>query len=156
MKIPAFTLIEVVVALAVLSIVTALTYNGFSYLSRGTQSYMENSAEHLQLMGFVSRLERDLAIADEVYWQEDEVQLEFYNGTFLKYELSRGYFKRVAENVRDSVPAKNIRVKTVESATEFQAQPLLESLEVDALLFDQTVPLYFFKEYHAARYLERS
>lgn len=157
MNIPAFTLIEVVIALAVLSIVTALTYNGFSYFTRGTQDYIENTATHLELMGFAGRLERDVALSQTVEaTKSGDLLLKFYDGSKLEYQLRQGYFTRISKASRDSIPVQSIRLKTVTNPVHYNSEALVTGISLDALLFDQIVPIYFFKEYFAAQHLPGS
>ena len=156
MKLAAFTLIEVVVALAVLSIVTALTYNGFTYLSQGTRGYVENTAAHLELMGFVSRMENDIALAHSInYGESDNIILQYYNDNNIEYSLGANHLVRRSNDTRDSIAVKSVKVAQLSQAENITAQPLVSSIAIDALLFEQTVPLYFFKEYTATQYLPR-
>lgn len=156
MKVPAFTLIEVVVALAVLSIVTGLTYNGFSYLAQSTKGYINNTASHLELMGFANRMEADFTQAEVVFkGPEDSIALEFYNGDKVQYQMRNAHLIRFAQGITDSIAANNLRLYMVPQQEQFQGQELVQEITINAQLFNQAVPLYFFKSYHAAQYLER-
>lgn len=156
MKLAAFTLIEIVVALAVLSIVTALTYNGFSYLAQSTRGYIDNTSAHLELMGFTSRLEADLAQANTVQQREDgALHLAFYDDSEIIYEFESGQLLRKSEGRKDSIAAQAMELGFVSQKEDFTGDVLVQEISISALLFDQIMPLYFFKEYHATQYLER-
>ena len=156
MKVPAFTLIEVVIALAVLSIVTGLTYNGFSYLAQSTKGYINNTASHLELMGFANRVEADFTQAEAVFkGPEDAIEMEFYNGEHVRYQMRNAHLVRFAQGITDSIAANTLTLYMVPQKESFEGKELIQEITINAQLFNQAVPLYFFKPYHAAQYLER-
>ncbi|WP_435578724.1 PulJ/GspJ family protein [Gilvibacter sp.] len=155
MKLAAFTLIEVVIALAVLSIVTVLTYNGFAYLAGGTRTFVQDSQQHLELMGFAARLEADIAHAERVEAPEDQqLRMLHYNNAEVLYQLRDGYLFRLTETTADSIPAFAMNWEPL-AQNDPKASALIKGVEVEADLFGSPQHLYFFKQYHPAQLLER-
>jgi prepilin-type N-terminal cleavage/methylation domain-containing protein len=150
MKLAAFTLFEMIIAMALLSIVIALVYTSVSMAGGRVQDYSKGANEHLQLLAFSQHLEEDMALAAHVVWDNDGTFSVFnYDGTNVTYRLENAFLYRQQNAVLDSIPARTIEVNALNSQTP-NGRSFLRELWVETQLFGQPLRLYFFKNYHAA------
>ncbi len=154
MKVAAFTLFEMIIAMALLSIVIALVYTSVSMAGGRAHNYSKNANEHLQLLAFSQHLEEDLATATHVFWDEPNAfTLINYDASRVTYILENTFLYRQKEAVKDSIPVNQIEVNAIKVNTP-DKRPLLRELWVETRLFGQPLRLYFFKEYFAANKLQ--
>ncbi|MEP2936716.1 MAG: prepilin-type N-terminal cleavage/methylation domain-containing protein [Gilvibacter sp.] len=153
MRIAAFTLFEMIIAMALLSIVIALVYTSVTMAGGRASGYSKSAGEHLELLAFTQHLEEDLAMASYVvYHQDDSFVIVNYDTTQINYHIENGFLYRQKEAVSDSIKVHNIEANTLESTTP-KERILLRELWVETQLFGQPLRLYFFKEYYASNHL---
>jgi len=153
MKVAAFTLFEMILAMALLSIVIALVYTSVSMAGGRAQNYSKSASEHLHLLAFSQHLEEDMAKATTILWDDESVfTMVNYDGSSVVYSKKGSFLYREKDTQRDSIAVQQITVNALKANTSNKL-PLLRELWVEVRLFGQPLPLYFFKEYYAANQL---
>ncbi len=126
---PAFTLLELLVGMIVSGLVLAATFSAYRIVTRQYAQYCKTTESTVELSGFLSRLERDVADAAEAYaLSENTIQLVHASRT-VDYSFSESYVLRSSSAHTDtfhvSVPAIQAFYKTEKAGDE--------SLRIDEL-----------------------
>lgn len=153
MRLAAFTLFEMIIAMALLGIVIALVYSSVTMAGGRANQYSKSAAEHLSLLAFTQHLEEDLAVSSHVVWDETQAfTIVNYDTTEVHYYKKNGFLFRANETVTDSIAVLQIEANALQTASPNE-QSLLRELWVETKLFNVPLRLYFFKEYHASNQL---
>ena len=153
MKLAAFTLFEMIIAMALLGIVIALVYSSVTMAGGRAQQYSKSANEHLNLLAFTQHLEEDLAQSSYVLWDNQQgFTIVNYDTSEVRYFKDKGYLFREKEFLTDSLAVGQIEANSLQLATP-DSEPLLRELWIETKLFGQTLQLYFFKEYYASNQL---
>lgn len=153
MKLAAFTLYEVVIALTVLSIVSALTYKGFSYLAMGSKTYINNTSQHLQLLGFANRLELDLFNANQLRSTQNQgFTLLNYNNRTIQYHLRGDYLVRIDQTPTDSIAVLELTHSPLKSPIQGSNQ-LISQLNITIEVLNTNVSLHYFMAYYPNQFI---
>jgi hypothetical protein len=148
-KIPAFTLMEVTIAMLIAAIAIAITFTAYRIVSG---SYIGFSKKQVELAGFVNLdklLKQDFMTAKNVLKSSTGMLMETEDG-LIRYEIDKDYV------IRDQFSLRIDTFKLTTSNTEFsfEKNPVDDGNAIDqfgfeTLVLGQLVPLHYHKLYSA-------
>ena len=148
MKLKAFTILEIIIALALTSIIVSMVYAFFLFMSKSTNNYITHSTENMLVQLFYTNLKREAYISEEIVSTNSEnFDMNFYNGEKVQYSMKGDYLFRSKNNQRDSIRVKNVSIEAVDLPSLKNNNHLVESIHISAHLFDNEIPMRVYKNY---------
>ena len=149
MRVAAFTILEMVITLLLMSIVISMVYVIFDYMSRNTRDYVLITQEDFELRQFQSLLQYDIYTSEKIISTElQSFQVLFYNGSVSKYKSSNGYLYRTNNNQVDSIPLQGLALGLV-SQEDGLEEGVVSNISITSRLFGKEAPIYVFKNYYS-------
>lgn len=109
-KIPAFTILEIVISLAIMSIIVAMTYGIYVFLSQQLYDYSSQTDGVNNYLELDVVLKRDLFKATQIL-EDNETLYLFRNKDTIQYYKNEDYLVRATNKNRDTFLAKIIDFK---------------------------------------------
>ncbi len=125
-KVKSFTLAEIVVAMALTSIVLLIAYSAYRIINRQFVEYKNTSEVVKGIYQFIDVLEEDLEDGEVVVTLDDQVIIN-KDGGVVKYGFGDNYILREWEEVRDTV-ISNEEVKLVKGLDDGEFAVVFEVL----------------------------
>lgn len=149
MKIKAFTIMEIVINLAIIGIIVTITYSAYLFFSRSLYEYTNASSENFEQQFFYQKIMDDFYTCQYVTkMSENTFKIVFYNKTFVQYKHKQGYLFREQNGTVDSIKVTMLTTKLLEK-NKVQSDSIIENISLKASLFEQEIPMYVNKEYFA-------
>ncbi|MGJ8664833.1 MAG: PulJ/GspJ family protein [Patiriisocius sp.] len=149
MKVGAFTILEMVITLLLMSMIISMVYVIFDHMSKNTRDYMNLTQEDVGLQQFQSLLRKDVYDADKLTSTgPNKFSVIFYNGSNINYQHSGDYLFRIKDEQRDSILVKEIVLGFVKGQEEIE-KSIISRISINATLFGKDIPLYVFKDYYS-------
>jgi Tfp pilus assembly protein PilE len=160
-RLPAFTIMELTVAMLISAIVIAITYTAFSMVSGSYVSYTAKHNEMAVLIRLDELLKKDFIKADDIYQEQDGVR-------FLLKQQPISYRFEPGEVIRISTVTDTFKVATDALILSFERQPLSsetstdqELNRVDELAFSivyqkEKFPYHYLKQYSSKNLINRN
>ena len=148
MKIKAFTILEIVISMAVMAIIITMVYLVYIFFTKNTSEYASMLTENFEMELFYSLLKEDFYKSDKVLVQEDNGFLVvYYDQSEVSYYSKAGFLFREIQNKKDSIPLGYLEVNTLFEKPMQGTENLVQSVSINSELLQQGVPLFVFKEY---------
>lgn len=158
-KVPAFTIMEVTIAMLLSAIVIGLTYTVFSLVTLSYQSYQVRHREMALVLSLDGLLQRDFNRAVVILKDTDGIALKDGN-RIVKYRFYPDYV------LRTGIAIDTFRVKTDSVAMSFEGKTLdssgageennrLDELDMQVTLQKEKIPYYYHKIYSSANLINR-
>lgn len=148
MKIKAFTILEIIINLALMSIIVSMVYVVYGYFSKNMTEYSLMTAANFKMDSFNTRLKEDFYNADKIFSiNENEFRVVFYDETYVNYRQEEHYFYRENGNRRDSVHCKGIAFTLLHPDSKGASENLIKNVLVSAELYGNEVSLFAYKNY---------
>lgn len=148
-KLPAFTLMEVTIAMLIAAIAIAITFTAYRIVSG---SYIGFSKKQVELAGFVNLdklLKQDFMTAKNVLKSSTGMLMETEDG-LIRYEIDKDYV------IRDQFSLRIDTFKLTTNNTEFFFEKntvddgnAIDQFGFETLVLGQLVPLHYHKLYSA-------
>lgn len=149
MRVAAFTILEMVVTLLLMSIVISMVYVIFDYMSKNTRDYIVMTQEDFELRHFQSLLQQDVYTSEKIITTEPQsFQANFYNGSVSTYKNSNGYLFRKYNNQLDSIPLQSLILGFVSQEQNLK-DSIVSNIAITSRLFGKNTPIYVFKNYYS-------
>lgn len=148
-KIPAFTLMEVTIAMLIAAIAIGVTFTAYRIVSG---SYIGFSKKQEELAGFArldQLLKKDFVQAERIVKSTDGLVVQMETG-LIRYELAEGFVLRDQFSLRTDT----FKLPVTKSGFFFEQGAVGEGAMIDQFTFEtsvqgQTVPLHYHKLYSA-------
>ena len=142
--IKAFTILEVVISLAIMSIIIAMVYVIFTLLSKQLYQYSDQTEQVNNYNQLHTVLTRDMHNANSIMFVDNTLLL-MVNNDSLKYTHTNQRLIRTFLKSNDTflIPIKNF--KMTEGATVFQNKT--KALNVTYSVFEQDILAVYFKDF---------
>lgn len=155
-KIPAFTIIELMVTMLISSIAIGIMYTGYDIVSKQYVTYKKNNEIIAETLYLNALMNNDFGNARDVKRNEDGFELVDYANRLTIYELSEEFIVR---EVSFSIDTFHIPVQHI-AFSMLGNEVLNESTLIDEVSFDITVnkethSFHYKKQYDAAFLMER-
>lgn len=141
----AFTILEVLMNIVIMSIIIGMVYFVYSSFSKQISFYRMDVAEENTLNSFYLRLKTDFFQTDKIIGSTKSFEAIMYDNTKIFYKVEKGYLYRIQNGNRDSLKIKKLDVS---SKTYHETQEkLIEKVRLITILFETPLELTFAKGY---------
>lgn len=148
MKIKAFTILEIVISMAVMAIIITMVYLVYIFFTKNTSEYASMLTENFEMELFYSLLKEDFYKSEKVLVQEDNGFLVvYYDQREVSYYSKARFLFREIQNKKDSIPLGYLEVNTLFEKPMQATENLVQSVTINSELLKQGIPLFVFKEY---------
>lgn len=159
-QIPAFTIMELTVAMLISAIVIAITYTAYSMVSSSYITYTKKRNEMAVLIRLDELLMKDFLKSDHIFVERNTVR-------FNKNQLVITYKFEADKVIRTSMITDTFKVVTSNLASSFENMAMPEEPStneeenrIDELAFNvfynqQSFPYHYYKQYSSANLMNR-
>jgi len=149
MKTRAFTLLEVVINLAIMGVVSGMVFTLYVLFSKNVGDYGKISNEKFEIQSFHSALKDDFFKSDKVLQEDEETfMVLFYDETAIRYQGRDGFLFRQVGDHQDSIPMTGMEFKIWERQSAPEDSNFIEHLKITSRLLDQPTQLLVSKKYY--------
>jgi len=147
-KIKAFTILEMIINLALMSIIISMVYFVYSFFSETVSDYSNMSEENFETQLFYMLLKDDFYLSDKVVsLNEGDFNIVFYNEETITYIQKNEYLFRQKGLQIDSLKVTELQFEFLLNDTKEASEKLIKSITVKSLLYNKEVPLFVYKNY---------
>lgn len=158
-RIPAFTIIEVTIAMLLSALVIGIAYTVFSIVTRSYHSYQEKHQAMAAVLRLDELLQKDFLRAEIILKDTDGIAFKKENQV-IKYHFDKGYVLRTGTTIdtlkvqADSITTsfENGRIGSVNNVPE---QNRLDQLDMIVMLQKEKIPYYYHKVYSSVNLINR-
>ncbi|SRX75260.1 hypothetical protein [Aequorivita antarctica] len=148
MKIKAFTILEMIINLALMSIIVSMVYVVYGYFSKNMTEYSLMTTENFEMASFNTRLKEDFYKADKIISTNGgKFTVIFYDETSVVYRQGEQYLYRENSITRDSIRSKGVTFTFLYSDLPKNSENLIKNVLVNAELYGNDVSLFAYKKY---------
>jgi len=145
-KLPAFTLVEISVAMIISSIVIVLAMNLYLKLSKSNQKILQEYDDNLQILQFSAIMNNDFDKFEKAEFSIYELKFSDYNSSCL-YEFTDIGIIRKTEELTDTF---KIEYQNLDYRLQHGNTGLLTNLSFEIKYLKNVIPFSFYKEYNTA------
>ena len=150
MNFKAFTILEMIINLALMSIIVGMVYVVYGYFSKSMTEYSVMTTENFELEAFNIRLKEDFYNADRILFvNQKNFKIIFYNETYMEYEHVAPYLFRNAGRAKDSIRISQMNISYLEDTFPEKNEILIKNIFIEAELYGSYAPLYAYKDYYS-------
>lgn len=148
MKIKAFTILEMIINLALMSIIVSMVYVVYGYFSKNMTEYSLMTSENFEMASFNIRLKEDFYKADKIIpVNGNDFKVLFYDETSVAYRQGDKYLYRENGITRDSIRSKGVSLTFLNPDSSRSPESLIKNVLVSAELYGNDVSLFAYKNY---------
>lgn len=160
MRVKAFTILEVTIAMLIAGVLIAITYTSYSIIVKSYGSFTHKNQDMAQLVRLDEWLKKDFAHAEIV--QKDSAGIVLNSADrHIKYKFDPDFIVRI------EIRTDTFKVKPETVITSFEDQPVnelptteelnrLDDLQLDILFQDEKIPYHYHKQYSSANLINRN
>ncbi|MCJ8212030.1 hypothetical protein MUY27_20100 [Mucilaginibacter sp. RS28] len=151
--IPAFTIMELTIAMLISAIVIAFAYTGFGLIHK---IYLDFNKKHQQLAVLLKvneLLKKDLARCEVAEAKPDELRLRWNNETVI-YTFTPDYLLRTTtetDTFKVKLTAPRLQFEDQEIEQDESAYQLIDDLQFDVYSGSDRLPYHYYKYYSSAQ-----
>jgi prepilin-type N-terminal cleavage/methylation domain-containing protein len=156
-KLPAFTIIELMVTMLISSIALGLIYTGYEIVSKQYKSYKISNEIIAEALYLNAIMNIDFANARDVKRNDEGFELIDYLNRITIYELSEEYIVRKVSFSTDTfhIPVQQITYSMLGSEIMDEETILIDEVSFYVTVNKETHPFHYKKQYDAAFLMER-
>ena len=156
MKIRAFTILEMIINLALMSIIVSLVYVVYGYFSQNMKEYTIMTSENFLMASFNTRLKEDFYQADKIFSiGEKKITVIFYDEVSVAYRQEGQYLYRESDNSLDSIRSNGMTFTLLNPEVSTPSSKLVKNVRIDAELYGKEVPLFAYKNYFSNNMIKK-
>jgi len=144
-KLSAFTILEMLINIAIMSIIIGMVYYIYSSFSKQIVFYQDDIQEEYILTSFCLRLKRDFYNAEKIKGSINSLELRSYNNNIINYEVGGEFLYRIQENDVDSLKISKLEVSIL--VNPMTKEDLVQKAEIIAFLFGERINFTVMKKY---------
>lgn len=144
-NIKAFTILEMLINIAIMSIIIGIVYFIYSSFARQVSNYQINIEEQMKLDNFSLQLKTDFFNAQKIVASTGSFEVFFYNAKSIKYEITDKYLIRKQNQNTDTLRIKKIvlnKITSLDSKTN-----LIRRAVITTSIFNEPVEYVITKKY---------
>jgi Tfp pilus assembly protein PilE len=160
-RLPAFTIMEVVITMLLAAIVMGITYRAYEIISKSYLSYQQKNDEIAELVQLDKLIRRDFERAGEIRKTPDGLALTSAQQS-IQYEFEPDYIIRrstIIDTFQVQVSDVNMRFEkqlVTDDAFTGGEKGLMDELRFTLFVKEQKIPYHYFKIYSSANLIERN
>lgn len=148
MKIKAFTILEMIINLALMSIIVSMVYLVYGYFSKNMAEYSLMTSENFEMASFNTRLQEDFYKADKILsLSGKEFKVLFYDETFVIYRQEKDFLYRLKGKMMDSIRSNGLQFTFANPVMPQDSENLVKNILITTELYGNTIPLFAYKNY---------
>lgn len=144
-KLKAFTILEMLINLTIMSIIMGLIYFAYSSFVQQVINYQKSIDEQNELTRIYVQLKTDFYKADKVIKTFKGFQTVPYNNKRIEYRITDKYLIRNQLGMLDTLDIQKVSV--ISYTNEISSEDLVTKIEVRTLLFEEPLLFTLVKEY---------
>lgn len=148
-KIPAFTLIEMTIAMLIAAIAIAITFTAYRIVSGGYAGFSKKQVELADFVRLDKLLKQDFMASKRIIRSSDGVVLELDAGV-IQYSIDSAFVVRDQFSLRRDTfkqVIKNVNFSFENNDSEYEQ--LVDQLSFESIVQAQMVPFHYYKLYSA-------
>lgn len=146
-KLPAFTLMELLVGMIISSIVIGFGYGTYALVYKQYLSYKTVKKEIVEAMQLNSILNSDFAAAENILFNENKLTIDKKDNIYLQYDFNDSIVLRKENEITDTF--KIVPVAITASFIFPEQKAVVSTFSFQAKLLDETEGFVFTKNYSA-------
>jgi hypothetical protein len=152
-SIPAFSIIEAIVGMAVTAIIMGIIFVIFSIMSERMLDYKNQNQLVNDLNRLTYSINKDIFEKEKMEVIENEVHFNGYAGERVKYNFQEDYILRNAETFTDTfrIKLKGVVIDSVKSKSQ---KLFFRKLKLNVEVNEKAMDLNFYKRIHANELLQ--
>lgn len=148
MRIKAFTILEVIINLAIMAIIVSMVYFVFGYFSNTVYDYNKMALENFTIKSFYTLMEEDFYTSEKVISENGKVfDIVFYDERKVQYIRKGDYFFRKMATVKDSIKVKDMQIEYLWNDSKKLSENPIKSIRITTLLYEKETLLFVYKNY---------
>jgi competence protein ComGF len=136
--IKAYTILEAIFSMLLLSIIVGLTYLLFNLISKQMSILKKENTMELNYLFFDSNFHEDLSNSIDHKFKKSEITLKYYDKSEISYNFNKKFILRTKENNTDTIPLK------IKSFRFLAYNNSINLLEIDILLLNESLKNNYF------------
>lgn len=150
-KVPAFTVLEMMVAMLVSGVVITMAYSGLAMLNHQWIEYRNKMGQITECLQFKKIMDADIDKSVSVSGSDEAglVTIMFDDSSNVKYQFGDSFLVRDNESNQDTFHFKS----RLNEVGYFKTTRLITSFEISIVFQDDILPFYFSKVYSAQELL---
>jgi len=140
----AFTLLEVLINITIMSIIIGLVYYIFSSLGQQFRIYQNSLLQKTNLRSFQVNLNQDFFLANRIYGEKNQFELINYNDAIIYYNLNDGFLYRTQGSLTDSIEVVSMKIFSEDYISN---ENLVTGVSIRTSLFNESIDLNVQKRY---------
>lgn len=141
----AFTILEVLINIVIMSIIIGMVYFVYSSFSKQISLYRMDVEEEQALSSFYLRLKTDFFQTDKIIGSAKSFEAIMYDNTKVFYKVEKGYLYRIQNGNRDSLKIKKLDVSSKPHPVTHEN--MIEKVRLTTMLFEEPMELTVAKKY---------
>tara|TARA_R110002072_G_scaffold287464_4_gene453149 strand:+ start:22193 stop:22666 length:474 start_codon:yes stop_codon:yes gene_type:complete len=148
MKTKAFTILESIITLALISIIISMVYLVIVYFSKNVSDYTLISTKNFELNLYSLQLREDFFNSESVISNDAQgFTVQFYDETQVYYYQNNNFLYRKTPVSTDSLKITNLQIQYLFEAPPNDSLQLVKNLIIETNQNKTDIPLYFYKTY---------
>lgn len=144
-KVKAFTILEMLINLTLMSIIMGLIYFAYSSFVQQVINYQTAIHEENSLNQIYVQLKTDVFEAEKIVGSNTSFKTIPYNGKEIHYKNSGGFLIRKQAQVLDTLLIRAVNVVT--RTNKITKEELITEIKVETSLYNEPIAFKVFKEY---------
>jgi hypothetical protein len=144
-KLRAFTILEMLINITIMSIIIGMVYYIYSSFSKQIIFYQDDIQEEYVLTSFCLRLKRDFYNAEKIKGSINSLELISYSNKIINYEVGGEFLYRRQQNDVDSLRISKLDVSML--ANPMTKENLVQKAQITAFLFGENINFTVMKKY---------
>ncbi|NHF59000.1 hypothetical protein FK220_006595 [Flavobacteriaceae bacterium TP-CH-4] len=141
----AFTILEVLINIVIMSIIIGMVYFVYSSFSKQIYFYRSDVEEELALSSFCLRLKADFFQAEKIIGTAYSFEVVRYDTNRIQYEVANGFIYRTQAGNRDSLRIDKIEISSkIDPITN---ENLIRKAQLSTILFEAPMEFTVAKKY---------
>lgn len=158
-KVPAFTLMELTIAMLLAVLVSGITYTAYTITAHAYRNFHRRSDSIVSMVKVNELLMKDFSRADTLFRSDSGIVIR-HDSTWIRYEIDSSGI------IRNSGRCDTFKMQIQELSVSFEGQPVnfippvqeadrLDELSFSVLFEKQKIPYHYFKTYSSASLIKR-
>ena len=142
----AFTILEMLINIAIMSIIVGMVYYIYTSFSKQVSFYQSDVEEKNSVSNFCLQIKTDFFKADKIIGNKNSFEVIMYDTSkTVNYEVENDFLYRIQNQIIDSLRINKINVSSKENF-DFK-ESYIEKIEIQTFLFDEIIEFAAAKKY---------
>jgi len=148
LKIRAFTILEMLINLAIMAIIISMVYFVYIYFSKNMADYSEIVSGNFEVQSFYGGLKEDFFLSDKVTVENGrDFTIHFYDGRKVAYYQKSGFLIRDNTVGKDSIQLVGLKIDFLHTPRGIKSKELVRSVTLTTNLLEKNINLFVYKTY---------